>query len=82
MLSQAIQEGDFPVPGKLWAIACEGMTLDELKSRAQEVSQHCTVVVDWPNIGADGNFLDCLCLLFVAKDEHNQSGHDFARNGR
>jgi hypothetical protein len=68
-LSEAIAEGVTPVEGKLWAIACESISIGDLRARADALAAHCRVVIDRPPAGANGEFLDCLSYLFVARDE-------------
>lgn len=67
-LSEAIAEGVTPVEGKLWAIGCESIAVGDLRARADALAPHCRLVVDWPPAGANGEFLDCLSYLFVARD--------------
>lgn len=63
-LCEAITEGDVPENGKLWAIACQSIKLDEVHARLQPLQAHCRIVMDLPDPGANGTFLDPLCYLF------------------
>jgi hypothetical protein len=73
-LCGAIDAGVVPAEGKLWAIACESISVTDLRARAAALEGRCRVVVDWPAPGANGEFLDCLCYLFVTLTE----AHDAA----
>lgn len=72
-LHEAIVAGDVPVEGKLWAIGCESISIGDLRVKAEALAAYCRFVLDWPPVGANGEFLDCLCYLFVARDAAGES---------
>lgn len=67
-LCQAIAEGDIPESGKIWAIACQSIPLNEVQDRLQTLTPYCRIVTDMPAAGANGTFLDPLCYLFSTLD--------------
>jgi len=67
-LREAIIDGTVPAEGKIWAVSCESISRAELHSVIDELTPHCRIVLDWPPASANGEFLDCVCFLFIARD--------------
>jgi hypothetical protein len=63
-LVEAINTDVFPANGKLWALACESATPDELNSVFAQVSTNAAIVFDEGVFASGGNFVDPLCYLF------------------
>jgi hypothetical protein len=63
-LVQGIEQGIFPAPGRLWALACESASLMELAQIVQKITPHVTVVFNDAQLNSGGNFVDPLCYLF------------------
>ncbi|UPG96557.1 ABC transporter ATP-binding protein [Luteibacter aegosomatissinici] len=68
-LFDAIGSGTVPAEGKLWAIACESISAPDLRARLEALEGRVRVVINWPAPGANGEFLDCLCYLFVTRTQ-------------
>lgn len=69
-LFESISNNVFPSTGKLWAIACESANREQILAEVERLSSHVTIVLDETYTQGNGNFLDCLCYLFVARDEN------------
>lgn len=63
-----ISQGIFPASGKLWAIACQAVSIEGLREFEGAIARHCKVVHEWPRPGATGRYMDCVCLLFTTED--------------
>lgn len=72
-LYESVSNNVFPAPGKLWAIACESVDRNQIINERQRLSNYARIVLDESYIHGNGNFLDCLCYLFVTRDENNNS---------
>jgi hypothetical protein len=73
VLVESISSNVFPVTGKLWAIACEAVSVDDLRRFEATVAAHCKVIHEWPQAGVAGQYMDCLCFLFVTQDLHGNA---------
>ena len=65
VITEAIQAGRTPVPGKLWALGCESIKYSELDELKAELAPQATVLFE-PLDPDPERFLDPLAYVFVA----------------
>jgi hypothetical protein len=63
-LVESVNDDVFPAAGKLWALACESATADELAAVFAQLAPKVTIVFDDTVLDSGGNFVDPLCYLF------------------
>ena len=91
---QAVENGIFPSPGKVWALACESATREEFETVRTRIGDRLRIVFDDAVLDAAGNFIDPLCYLFsterddgsvanvalVQAKTHQMGGDDYERS--
>src|SRR5262249_45680741 len=70
VLTNAIQSGQLPGIGKLWALGCEAITPQNLQSIKDSIRDIVWIHEDIPT--TQGNFLDPLCYLLKAMAESGE----------
>lgn len=63
-LLYAVENGNLPSPGKIWALACESATREEFEDVRARIGDRLRIIFDDAVLDASGNFIDPLCYLF------------------
>ena len=91
---QAVETGNLPSPGKVWALACESATREEFEDVRTRIGDRLRIIFDAAVLDASGNFIDPLCYLFsteladgsvvsvalVQAKTHQMGGDDYERS--
>lgn len=71
-LNESVESNVFPNEGKLWVVACESATREQLEAAIAQFEQSgCKVVFDSSVWATHGNFVGTICYLFKT---HQQDG--------
>lgn len=72
VLSDTVEKGPAPAPGKLWALGCESITYAELAALKADLAPHAAVLYEALDANAE-RFLDPLAYVFAAPVLENQA---------
>lgn len=93
-LVHAVESGNLPSSGKVWALGCESATREEFEGVRSRIGDRVRIIFDDAVLDANGNFIDPLCYLFsteladgsavnvalVQAKTHQMGGDDYERS--